>query len=60
LVEEVSSARPELRDYVRTELTALRAESYFRYAVEGAMAGYGSLGADRARLVDGRIDELLI
>lgn len=59
LVEEVRSAPPELRDYIRAELTALRAESYFGYAVEGATAGYGPLGADRARLVDGRVDELL-
>ena len=59
LVEEVRSAPPELRDYVRAELTALRAESYFGYAVEGATAGYGPLAADRARLVNGRIDELL-
>lgn len=59
LVEEVRSAPPELRDYIRAELTALRAESYFGYAVEGATAGYGPLGADRARLVNGRIDELL-
>ncbi len=59
LVEEVRSARPELRDHIRAELTALREEPYFDYAVEGAVAGYGSLGADRAHLVDGRLDELL-
>lgn len=59
LVDEVRSASPELRDYIRAELTALREEPYFGYAVEGATAGYGPLGADRARLVDGRIDELL-
>jgi predicted nucleotidyltransferase len=59
LVEEVRSARPNLRDYIRSELMALRAESYFRYAVESVTAGYGPIGADRARLVSGRIDELL-
>lgn len=59
LVEEVRSARPDLRDYIRAELTALQAEPYFGYAVEGATATYGPLGADRARLVRSRIDELL-
>ena len=59
LVEEVLSAPPELRDYIRAELTALRSESYFGYAVEGATASYGPLGADRARLVNSRVDELL-
>jgi len=59
LVEEVRSAPPELRDYIQVELTALRVEPYFGYAVEGATAGYGSLGVDRARLVSGRVDELL-
>jgi len=59
LVEETRSATLELRDYIRGELTALREEPYFGYVVEGAMASYGPLGADRARLVGDRIDELL-
>jgi hypothetical protein len=59
LVEEVRSATPELRDYIRGELTALREEPYFGYVVEGTMASYGPLGADRARLVGDHIDELL-
>lgn len=59
LVEEVRSARSGLREYIRTELTALQAEPYFGYVVEGAMTAYGPLGADRARLVNSRIDELL-
>ena len=59
LVEEVRSAPQRLRDYIRAEHAALRAEPYFGYAVEGATAGYGSLGVDRARLVGGRVDELL-
>lgn len=59
LLEEVRSARPDLRDYVRGELTALRAEPYFGYAVDGATAMYGPLGTGRARLVRRRVDELL-
>ncbi|MBS1861665.1 MAG: hypothetical protein JSS68_08120 [Actinobacteria bacterium] len=59
LVEEVRSARPNLRDYIRAELSTLRAEPYFDYAVDGATAGYGSVGADRALLVRDRVDELL-
>jgi predicted nucleotidyltransferase len=59
LAEEVRSARPQLRDYIQAELAELRAESYFDYAVDGATATYGPLGADRARFVRSRIDELL-
>jgi hypothetical protein len=59
LVKEVRSATPDLRDYIRAELSALRAGPYFDYAVDGATAGYGLLGTDRARLVRNRIDELL-
>jgi hypothetical protein len=59
LVEEVRCARPELQDYIRVELGTLRAGPHFDYAVEGATAGYGPVGADRARLVRDRVDELL-
>lgn len=38
----------------------LRTESYFDYAVEGATASYGPIGAERARLVLDRIEELLV
>jgi hypothetical protein len=59
LDEEIGSAPPPLRAYIRNELAELRAEPYFDYAVEGATATYGPLGAERARLVRGRIDDLL-
>ena len=36
-----------------------QAESYFDYAVEGATASYGAIGAERARLVRDRIQKLL-
>jgi hypothetical protein len=59
LVDEISSARPNLRDYIRAELNTLRTEPYFDYAIDGATAGYGPVGTDRARLVRDRVDELL-
>lgn len=59
LVEEIQDASSALRTYIRAELTELRAEPYFDYAVDGATATYGVVGAERAHLVRGRIDELL-
>jgi hypothetical protein len=59
LGEEIRSVSPDLRDYILAELCTLRAEPYFGYAVDGATAGYGPVGTDRARLVRDRVDELL-
>jgi hypothetical protein len=59
LIEEIKSASPTLRTYVEDELTELRAEPYFDYAVDGATATYGTLGEERARLVRTRLDDLL-
>ncbi len=59
LIEEVASAAPDLRTYIRDELGELRAEHYFDYAVQSATASYGPVGAERARLVQTRIDRLL-
>jgi hypothetical protein len=59
LSEEVRSAPPPLRTYIQDELAELRAEPYFDYGVEGATATYGPLGAERARLVRDRVDDLL-
>jgi len=59
LIEEVQDASPALRTYIRDELFDLRAEPYFDYAVEGATASYGLIGAERARIVRNRIEELL-
>jgi predicted nucleotidyltransferase len=58
LIEEVASAAPDLRTYIRDELSELRTEGYFDYAVESATASYGPVGAERARLVHARLDEL--
>lgn len=59
LIEEVAAALPDLRAYIRDELSELRTEGYFSYAVESATASYGPVGAERARLVHARLDELL-
>lgn len=59
LASEIETAPPDLRAYVRDELIELRAERDFDYVVEGAMAPYGPLGADRASLVRERIDQLI-
>jgi predicted nucleotidyltransferase len=59
LIDEIQDASAVLRTYIRDELLDLRAEPYFDYAVEGATASYGPTGAERARLVRDRIEELL-
>lgn len=59
LIEEVASAAPDLRTYIRDELSELRTEGYFDYAVQSATASHGPAGAGRARLVQARIDEFL-
>lgn len=59
LVAEVRAAQPDLKAYVQDELAQLRTESYFDYAVDGAMASYGPLGAERAQLVRARLDDLI-
>jgi predicted nucleotidyltransferase len=59
LIDEFRAASPNLRTYIRNELLDLKAEPYLDYAVEGATASYGAIGAERARLVRDRIEELL-
>jgi len=59
LIEEIEAAPSTIRTYIKDELIDLRAESYFDYAVDGATASYGPIGVERARLVRGRIEELL-
>jgi len=59
LIQEVASAAPKLRTYIQDELSELRAEDYFDYAVESATASHGPIGVERAHLVHTRLDELL-
>jgi predicted nucleotidyltransferase len=60
LVSEIEAAGPDLRAYIRDELVQLQGESYFDYAVDGATAGYGLLGADRANLVRERLRQCVL
>lgn len=60
LTDEVAAARATVRTYIEGELSELRAEPYFDYAVEGATASYGRLSTERARLVQERLDVLLL
>lgn len=60
LAAEIEAAGPDLRTYVRDELVKLQAERDFDYAVDGATAGYGPVGADRADLVRERIHQLIL
>lgn len=59
LIEEQRAAPPTLRSYIKDELSELREEPYFDYAVEGAVATYGPIAAERARLVQERVEKLL-
>lgn len=58
LLDELEAAPSTVRNYIEGELTELRTASYFDYAVEGATATYGPLAAERARVVQGRLDVL--
>jgi hypothetical protein len=59
LIEEIETAPSAIGAYIKGELIDLRAEPYFDYAVEGATASYGVIGAERAQLVRDRIEVLL-
>ncbi len=59
LIDEIREASSNLRTYIKDELADLQAESYFDYAVEGATASYGPVGAERAGFVRARVKELL-
>jgi len=59
LIEEILTASSTLHAYFMDWFADLREEPYFDYAVEGATAIYGSVGAERARVVRDRIEKLL-
>jgi hypothetical protein len=59
LIEEIQAAPSAIGAYIKEELIDLRTEPYFDYAVEGATASYGPIGAERAQFVRGRIEWLL-
>ena len=59
LVDELAAQSLELRTYVAEQLTALRAEEYFEYVVQSAVAGYGEVAGERAALVGLRFDAIV-
>ncbi|MGH2939943.1 MAG: hypothetical protein ACRDPE_17670 [Solirubrobacterales bacterium] len=59
LIDELIAAPSTVRDYVREQLTELRDQLYFGYAVDGMTAAYGPSGAGRALVVRRRVDELV-
>jgi hypothetical protein len=59
LIEEIEAAPSTICAYIKEELIDLRTEPYFDYAVQGATASYGPMGAERARIARDRIEELL-
>lgn len=59
LLVEIASEPDELADYVATELATLRRDPFFAYLIESALHGYRELGAERARVLQSRIDALV-
>lgn len=59
LAAEIEAAPQGLRHYVRGELVKLQGQRDFNYAVDGATATYGPVGAERADLVRERIEQLV-
>lgn len=56
---ELTSADPELRSFVATELRALSEEPFFVYVLQSATSAYGPVAAARAELLRVRLEELL-
>jgi hypothetical protein len=59
LISEIRSSSENVRSFVRDEMEALSEDSYFSYAIDSAVAGYGPGAIGRARVLRQRIDELL-
>jgi hypothetical protein len=59
LGEELTDQTGELRKYVTDELAFVRNDRYFEYVVQGAVAGYGAVATERARIVAGRLDAII-
>ena len=60
LAAEIEGTSTDLRAYLRGELAKLRDERDFDYAVDSATVGYGSVSVDRADLLRGRINQLIL
>jgi predicted nucleotidyltransferase len=59
LIDELAAQNADLREYVAEELVALRAERYFEYVVQGAVAGYGDVAGERAMIVTRRLEMII-
>lgn len=59
LASELASLPAEARAYTRQELADLLADPYLDYAIEGAIAGYGSVATSRARIVRQRLETIV-
>jgi predicted nucleotidyltransferase len=59
LVDELAGQPEELRDFVGAELASLRDADYFEYVIQGAVAGYGEIADERARIVAERLDTII-
>jgi predicted nucleotidyltransferase len=58
LTDELAAQDADLRAYVHAEISALREDTYFEYAVQDAVHGYGSVMHERAETVRRRVDQL--
>jgi hypothetical protein len=58
LGDELEASAPEVRAYVREGLAELTVDSYFEYAIEGAIATYGPVAAERVQVVKARLETL--
>jgi predicted nucleotidyltransferase len=59
LGDELAIQHEDLRTYVADELVLLRNDPYFNYVVQGALAGYGDVAGDRARIFTERLDAIV-
>jgi predicted nucleotidyltransferase len=58
LDDELAAQSASLRSYVAEELALVRHHRYFEYVVQGAVAGYGDVASERARIVLGRLEAI--
>lgn len=59
LADELTSAPPDLREFVAAELRALRDDAFFDYMLQSAASVYGPVADERAGVLSARIDQLM-
>ncbi|MGI8945799.1 MAG: hypothetical protein ACR2GL_06125 [Thermoleophilaceae bacterium] len=60
LRDEFTRADPDVRGYVRTELTSLVGHRHFEYAIDSATGGYGAVARERSKVLHERVERLLV